>query len=56
MLPAPKPPRGAPLSADLAVLAGAACALVGLWWIFPPAALIVGGVGLVVAGLLGGGR
>ena len=38
---------------DLAALAGAISVLVGLWWIWPPLALIVGGVGVMLAAMMG---
>jgi hypothetical protein len=38
---------------DLLALAGAACVAVGLWWIYPPACLIVSGSALSAAGIVG---
>lgn len=42
--------------AALALLVGEALVFAGLWWVFPPAALIVLGAQLVPAALLGGSR
>ena len=39
--------------ASLTEIAGFACLCVGVWWIFPPAALIVAGIGLILAAQAG---
>jgi hypothetical protein len=36
--------------ADCCLLIGAGLALAGLWWIYPPAALLVGGLSLLALG------
>jgi hypothetical protein len=33
--------------ADLCALAGVACILTGVWWLFPPAAVILAGLFLI---------
>lgn len=35
---------------DLIALCGLGLIVTGVWWIYPPAALIAGGAGLVYAG------
>lgn len=35
---------------DALLLTGAALVVIGVWWIWPPAALIVGGVALAALG------
>src|SRR3990167_5222480 len=39
----------APLARELLGLAGGAVFLVGCWWMWPPAAMLVGGAGAFVA-------
>lgn len=41
---------------DLLIICGFGCVLVGLWWLLPAAAMIVGGLGLIVVGILLTGR
>lgn len=62
MTPPPKPsprmdpadPQPRQFSAhDLLVIVGLICLATGLWWIYPPAALITIGALFLVAGILG---
>lgn len=41
---------------DLLVVVGFVCLLVGLWWLSPAAAMIVGGLGLIMVGLVSASR
>jgi hypothetical protein len=43
-------------AADILTGAGFVIVLVGLWWLLPAAAMIIGGLGLMALGLLVAGR
>lgn len=48
----PKEPWRLPVSrAELAFATGLAVALIGVWWIFPAAALVLGGLSLCAVAL-----
>lgn len=40
---------------DVLIVCGFGCVLVGLWWLLPALAMIVGGAGLMWLGMLLGG-